>query len=138
MLEALIIYVRNLNFVKLRGNQFLKNIFETTLHCTVSTVGEMHETILSVNYWRGSRTPVACKTKLLVSIVCNFQLLTIATKNYIFTKNSIIDAAAPKLYFILICFCFKCFLHNVMFIHFRSIQKILSNSYKLRKAIELH
>ena len=51
----------------------------------------------------GSRTLAACKTKPLVSIVRNFQPLTIVT------KNSIFDAAAPKLYFILICFCFKWF-----------------------------
>ena len=43
MLDTLIIFVRKLNFVKLRRNWFLKNIFETTLRCTVSTVGEMHE-----------------------------------------------------------------------------------------------
>ena len=42
MLDILII------FVKLRHNQFLKNIFESTLHCTVSTVGEVHEPILSI------------------------------------------------------------------------------------------
>ena len=48
MLDTSIIFARKLNFVKLRHNQFLKNIFETTLRCTVSTVGEMHETILSI------------------------------------------------------------------------------------------
>ena len=48
MLSALIIFVRKLNFVKLCRNRLLKNIFETTLCCTVSTVGEMHETILSI------------------------------------------------------------------------------------------
>ena len=35
-------------FVKLRHNRFLKNIFEMSLRCTVSTVGEMHEPILSI------------------------------------------------------------------------------------------
>ena len=35
-------------FVKLFHNRFLKNIFEIYLHCTVSTVGEMHEPILSI------------------------------------------------------------------------------------------
>ena len=48
MLDTLITFVRKLNFVKLRRNRFLKNIFETTLGCTVSTVGEMHKTILSI------------------------------------------------------------------------------------------
>ena len=47
-----------------------------------------------------SRTPAACKTK---SIVRNFQPLINVT------KNSILNTAAPKLYFILICFCFKWF-----------------------------
>ena len=48
MLNILIILLRELNFVTLRRNQFLKTIFETTLRCTVSTVGETHETILSI------------------------------------------------------------------------------------------
>ena len=48
MLDILIVFVRKLNFVKLRRNWFLKNIFEATLDCTVSTVGEMHETILLI------------------------------------------------------------------------------------------
>ena len=48
MAYSLIIFVRKLNFVKLRHNRFLKSIFETTLRCTVSTVGETHETILSI------------------------------------------------------------------------------------------
>ena len=48
MLDTLIIVVRKLNFVKLRHNRLFKNIFETTLRCTVSTVGEMHEIILSI------------------------------------------------------------------------------------------
>ena len=48
MLDILIILVRKLNFVTLHRNQFLKTIFETTLRCTVSTVGETHETILSI------------------------------------------------------------------------------------------
>ena len=86
----------------------------------------------SVDYRRRSRTPAVCKTKLLVSIARNFQPLTIVT------KNSILGAAVPKLYFILICFCFKWFLQNIMFMHFRSIQKILSNWYKIRKSIEFH
>ena len=48
MLDILLILVRKLNFVTLRPNRFLKTIFETTLRCTVSTVGETHETILSI------------------------------------------------------------------------------------------
>ena len=49
MLDTLIIFVRKLNFVKLRDNRFLKSIFETTnLHRTVSTVDEIHETVLSI------------------------------------------------------------------------------------------
>ena len=48
MLDILIILVRKLNFVTLRHNRFLKTIFETTLRCALSTVGEMHETILSI------------------------------------------------------------------------------------------
>ena len=47
-LDILIILGRKLNFVKLRRNRFLKTIFETTLRCTLSTVGETHETILSI------------------------------------------------------------------------------------------
>ena len=42
MLDILVI------FVKLRHNRFLKNIFEISLRCIVSTVGEMHEHILSI------------------------------------------------------------------------------------------
>ena len=42
MLDILII------FVKLRHNRFLANIFESTLRCTVSTAGEVHEPILSI------------------------------------------------------------------------------------------
>ena len=48
MLDILIILVRKLNFVTLRHNRFLKIIFETTLHCTLCTVGETYETILSI------------------------------------------------------------------------------------------
>ena len=48
MLDILIIFVRKLNFVTLRHNRFLKTIFETTLRCTLSTVGETHETIPSI------------------------------------------------------------------------------------------
>ena len=48
MLDILRIFVRKLNFVKLRRNGFLKNIFETTLCCTVSTVDETHETIMLI------------------------------------------------------------------------------------------
>ena len=55
MAYILIIFVRKLNFVKLRHNRFLKSIFENTLRCTVSTVGdtvstvgETHEAILSI------------------------------------------------------------------------------------------
>ena len=43
MLDILIV------FVKLRQNRFLKNIFESILRCTVSTPGEAHEPILSIN-----------------------------------------------------------------------------------------
>ena len=116
MLDILIILVRKLNFVTLRRDRFLKYIYETTLRCTVSTAGETHEIILSITGGE-SRTPTVCKAKLLVSIVRNFQLLTIVK------KYSILDAAAPNLYFILICFCFKWFLQNIMFMYFRSIQK---------------
>ena len=42
MLDILVI------FVKFSHNRFLKNVFEISLSCTVSTVGEMHEPILSV------------------------------------------------------------------------------------------
>ena len=35
-------------FVKLNHNQFLKNISESTLCCTMSTAGEVHEPILSI------------------------------------------------------------------------------------------
>ena len=48
MLDILVNLVRKLSFVTLRRNRFLKNIFETTLRCTVSTVGETHETIMSI------------------------------------------------------------------------------------------
>ena len=48
MLDILIIFVRKLSFVKLRRDRFLKNVFETTLRYTVSTVSETHETILSI------------------------------------------------------------------------------------------
>ena len=75
-----------------------ENIFETTLRCKI---GEVHETIL------------------LVIIGRNFQLLTSVT------NNSILDVAAPKFYFILICFCLKWLLQNIMFIRF--IPKNLSN-----------
>ena len=50
MLDILVI------FVKLRHNRFLKNIFEISLRCTVSTVGEMHEPILSIT--RGDLEPM--------------------------------------------------------------------------------
>ena len=36
-------------FVKLRHNWFLKIIFESTLHCTLSNASEVHEPILSIN-----------------------------------------------------------------------------------------
>ena len=98
-----------------------------TLHCEDS---RWNGSNYYVDYRRWSRTTVACKTKLLVSIARNFQPLTILT------KNSILDTAALKLCFILICFCFKWFLQNIMFMHFRSILKILSNWYKIRKSIE--
>ena len=42
MLDILII------FVKLRHNRFLKNIFESTLRCPVSTAGEVHKPTLSI------------------------------------------------------------------------------------------
>ena len=134
MLDILIIFVRKLNFVKLRRNRFLKNILESTLRVTVTIVGEMHEIILSITRGsrRGSRTPAACKRNLLVSIVHNFEPLTIVT------KNSVLDAAAPKLYFILIFFCFKWFPQNIMFMYFKCIQKILLNWYEIRKSTELH
>ena len=45
-----------LRFAKLRRNRFLKNIFATTLRCTASTVGETHETILSIS--RGDLEPM--------------------------------------------------------------------------------
>ena len=48
MLDILVNLVRKLSFVTLRRNRFLKNIFETTLRCTVSTVGETHKTIMSI------------------------------------------------------------------------------------------
>ena len=48
MLDILIILVRKLNIAALHRNWFLKTIFETTLRCTVSTVDETHETILSI------------------------------------------------------------------------------------------
>ena len=48
MLNILMSFVRKLSFVKLRRNRFLKNVFETTLRYTVSTVSETHETILSI------------------------------------------------------------------------------------------
>ena len=98
MLDVLIILVKKLNFVTLRHNRFLKTIFETTLRCTLSTVRETHETFLSIT--GGNLEPLHVRRK--------FQPLAIVT------KNSILDAAAPKLYFILICFCFKWFLQNNM------------------------
>ena len=133
MLDSLIIFVKlwKLNFVKLCRNRFLKKYVwdQCTLHCEHFRRNAWN---YSVDYMRGSGTPAACKTNLLVSIVHNIQLLTVVT------KNSILDAAAPKLYFILICFCFKWLLQNIMFMCFSSIQKILSNWYKIRKSIELH
>ena len=56
MLDILMIFLRKLNFVKLHCNWFLENIVETTLRCTVSTVVEMHETILSIT--RGDLEPL--------------------------------------------------------------------------------
>ena len=133
MLDILIIFVKNLYFFKLRRNQFLKNIFETTFtlhweHCRWNAWN------YSVDYRRRSKTLAACKAKFLVRIVRNFQPLTIVI------KNSILDAVAPKLYVVLICFCFKWFVQNIMFMYIRSIQKFLlnSNSYKIRKSTELH
>ena len=72
MLDIVIILVRKLSFAKLPSNLFLKNIFEITLRCTVSTVGEIHEIILSITVW-DLEPHAACKTKLLMSIVHNFQ-----------------------------------------------------------------
>ena len=48
MLDIVITLLRELNFVTLRHNRFLKTIFETILRCTLSTVGETHETIMSI------------------------------------------------------------------------------------------
>ena len=48
MLDTLIIFVRKLNFVKLCHNRLLRNISETNLRCTVRTVGEMDQTIMSI------------------------------------------------------------------------------------------
>ena len=79
MLDILVI------FVKRRHNRFLKNIFEISLRCTVSTVGEMHEPILLI-----TRTHAPCKVKLLATIVHNFQSLTFVI------MNSILYAAVPK------------------------------------------
>ena len=104
MLDTLIISTRKLSFVKLCRNRFLKNRFETTLRCTVKTVGEMHETILSIT---GGDLETL---QLHMSIVRNFQPLTIVY------KNSILDTAVSKLYFILICFCFKWFLMLCLYI----------------------
>ena len=56
MLAILTIFVMKLRFAKLRRNRFLKNIFATTLRCTASTVGETHETILSIS--RGDLEPM--------------------------------------------------------------------------------
>ena len=50
MLDILII------FVKLRHNRFLKDINEISLRCTVSTVSEVHEPILSIA--RADREPL--------------------------------------------------------------------------------
>ena len=57
MLDTLIIFVRKLNFLNFCRNRFLKSIFETTLRCTLSTVGKMHETNLSIT--GGSLEPKA-------------------------------------------------------------------------------
>ena len=51
---------------------------------------------------------------------------------------SILDAGAPKLCFILICFFLKCFLQNITFMYFRSIQKNLLNWYEIGKSVELY
>ena len=73
MLDILIIFVRKLNFVKLRRNRLY--IFETTLRYTVSTVGEMHETILSIT--GGDLTPCSmkdeafCVNSLQLSVINN-------------------------------------------------------------------
>ena len=51
MLDILVIFIKNFvlsNFVKLRHNRVLRNIFENILRCTVSTAGEVHETSLSI------------------------------------------------------------------------------------------
>ena len=51
MLDISVIFIKNLvlsNFVKLRHNRVLRNIFENILRCTVSTAGEVHETSLSI------------------------------------------------------------------------------------------
>ena len=133
ILDILIIFVRKLyfvNFVKPLKPQsvFKKYIWvHFTLHCEQCRWIAWN---YSVDYRKGHRAP-ASKTKLLVSIVYNFQPLTI------FTKNSILDTAAPKLYSIYFAFVSNGFF-KILFMYFRSIQKILSNWYKIRKSIELH
>ena len=109
MLDNLIIFVKlwKLDFVKLYCNRFLKKYVwdQCTLHREHFRWNVWN---YSVHYRRGSRTPAACKTNVLVSIVHNIHLLTVVT------KNSILDAAAVKLYFILICFCFKWLLQKIL------------------------
>ena len=112
----LIIFVKKLNFVKLWCSRFLKNIWALSMNCEHSRWIAWN---YSVYYQRGSRATAAFKTKLPVSIVCNFQPLTVVSKN--------LDVAAPKLYFTLICFCFKWFHQNIIFMYFSPIHKILSN-----------
>lgn len=50
MLEILIIFVRKLNFIKFRRNQFFKNIFETTLPL-YQFVSSRHVRLSNVTWW---------------------------------------------------------------------------------------
>ena len=65
MLDLLIQFIRN----KLCHNWSLKNIFETTLRCTI---GKVHESILTITR-RDLELPAACNMKRLMTIVHNFQ-----------------------------------------------------------------
>ena len=92
MLDILII------FVKLRHSRFLKNIFEISLSCTVSTVGEMHEPILSITRadLHSSQLPAVNNCHKELHFLCR----------------------SAKVQFILICLCLKWFLQNVMLMYF--------------------
>ena len=108
MLDVLIIYVRKLTLSQSAFKKYIWDHF--TLHCEHCRWNAWN---CSLDYRRGSRAPSACKTTLLVS--STFPPLTIVT------KNSILDAAAPKWRFILIWFWLKWFHQNIMFMYFRSI-----------------